>query len=249
MKMVNNTIRIPAGRLHNDDFFSFSCRKELGCFNRCCRDINLFLTPYDILRMKRRLKLPSYEFLRTYTFPLFPEEVGHPVILMKMVPDETKNCPFVSDEGCMIYDDRPWSCRSFPLEPVTENPDPAFELVKRDFCLGFTGNKKHSVKKWRDTQNIGFYEDMNNEWKKVTHHESFGTLNLLEGEARDMFFLGSYNIDEFRNMVFHGDFLNYFDIDKKELKKIRSDETELLRFAFKWLRHVLFREGSVKRRF
>ena len=248
MEIVNTNSIISTGRLHNNDSFSFSCRKELECFNRCCRDINLFLTPYDIIRIKRRLKVPSYEFLRTYTFPLFPQEVGHPVILMKMVPDETKNCPFVGSEGCMIYDDRPWSCRSFPLEPVSETPDPEFELVKRDFCLGFCSNKNHTIKKWRDTQNIGFYEEMNNAWKIITHHENFGALNLLQGEARDMFFLASYNIDEFRNMVFQGSFLAHFDIGKQMLKKIRSDETELLRFAFSWLRQVLFGENTLKRR-
>lgn len=246
MKILNNT-GMSGRRLHDGDSFSFSCGKELGCFNRCCRDINLFLTPYDILRIKRRLKVPSYEFLRTYTFPLFPQEVGHPVILMKMLPDETKNCPFVGSEGCMIYDDRPWSCRSFPLEPVSEAPDPEFGLVIRDFCLGFSSHKNHTIKKWRDTQNIAFYEEMNSEWKIVTHHENFGRLNLLQGEARDMFFLASYNIDEFRSMVFKGSFLEHFDIEKKMLKKIRSDETDLLRFAFRWLRQVLFGEDTLKR--
>jgi len=248
MEIVNNNISVPSGRLLNDDSFSFSCRKELKCFNLCCRDINLYLTPYDILRLKRRLNIPSYEFLRTYTFPLFPEEVGHPVILMKMLPGETKSCPFVSDEGCLIYDDRPWSCRSFPLGPLSDSADPEFELVKRDFCLGFNGSKNHTVKKWRATQNIGYYEEVNNEWKKVTHHENFGSLNLLQGNPRDMFFLGSYNIDEFRSMVFQANFLNYFDINKKVLKKIRSDETELLRFAFTWLKHVLFGEATLRRK-
>jgi Fe-S-cluster containining protein len=246
MEIVNTNISTASGRLLNDDSFSFSCRKELACFNLCCRDINLFLTPYDIVRIKRRLGISSHEFLGTYTFPLFPEEVGHPVILMKMIPDEMKNCPFAGTEGCMIYDDRPWSCRSFPLDPVSDFGE--FELVRRDFCLGFAGNKHLTVKKWRDSQNIAFYEEMNNEWKKVTHHENFGSVNLLQGEARDMFFLGSYNTDEFRKMVFHGNFLNHFDIDKKVLKKVRSDEAELLRFAFKWLRHVLFGETSLNRK-
>ena len=248
MEIVKTDSVISTGRLHNNDSFSFSCRRELECFNRCCSDINLFLTPYDILRIKRRLKIPSYEFLKTYTLPLFPEEVGHPVILMKMLPDETRNCPFVGVEGCMIYDDRPWSCRSFPLEPVSDSSEPEFELVKRDFCLGFTSNKKHSAKKWRDTQNIGFYEEMNNEWKKITYHENFGALDLLQGEARDLFFLGSYNIDAFRDMVFHGNFHDYFEIEKKVLKKLRSEETELLRFAFKWQRHVLFGESTLIRK-
>jgi len=235
-------------RLGIDDSFDFRCGKDLECFNKCCRDINLFLTPYDILRIKRRLKVPSYEFLRTYTLPLSPEEIGHPVVLMKMVPDESRNCPFVDSEGCMIYEDRPWSCRSFPLEPVGDTVPEGFEIVKRDFCMGFGGGKHHTARKWRDTQNVVRYEEINEEWKKVTHHKDFAYRNILEGYLMDIFFLGSYNIDEFRDMVFKGDFLNFFDVDNKLLKKIRANETELLKFSFRWMRHVLFGDDTMKRR-
>lgn len=246
--MTEDSKHIQPDKLGINDSFSFNCYNELECFNKCCRDINLFLTPYDILRIKRRLGITSGEFLKTYTLPLFPEEIGHPVILMKMMPDETKNCPFVSSEGCLIYDDRPWSCRSFPLEPVSGHPPEKFQLVKRDFCLGFGKGKSHSIKKWRDTQNTAFYEEVNEEWKKITHHENFSSRNLLEGDPRDMFFLGSYNIDEFRDLVFKGDFLKYFNIDRKTIKTIKANETELLKFAFKWLSHVLFGEDTLKRK-
>jgi Fe-S-cluster containining protein len=235
-------------RLLIDDSFSFGCGPHLECFNLCCRNINLFLTPYDILRIKRRLKITSAEFLKTYAFPLFPEEIGHPVILMKMVPDETRNCPFVGEMGCMIYEDRPWSCRSFPLEPSADGAVDQFGIIKRDFCLGFESGKARTVRKWRDTQNVSYYEEINNEWKKITHHENFSSHNFLEGPSRDIFFLGSYNIDEFRNLVFRGDFLKFFDVDKKTFKSIRASDTELLLFAFKWLRHVLFGEETLKRR-
>ncbi len=235
-------------RLQIDSSFRFGCSGELECFNLCCRDINLFLTPYDILRLKSRLGIPSSEFLKTYTLPLLPEEIGHPVIVLRMIPDETRNCPFVGDEGCIVYDDRPWSCRSFPLDPVAESAPRQFEIVKRDFCLGFGRGKDHTIRKWRTTQNLGIYEEMNEEWKKVTHHERFTSQDLLEGRARDIFFLGSYNLDEFRKVVFEGDFLNYFDIDKRVLKNMKSSDTELLRFSFRWLRQVLFGEEILKRK-
>jgi len=246
--MPDTPVHITPERLGPDDSFSFGCSRELECFNMCCRDINLFLTPYDILRIKRRLGISSREFLKTYTFPLFRQEIGHPVVLLRMLPDQSKSCPFAGDEGCMIYEDRPWSCRSFPLEPVADSVPPAFGIVKRDFCRGFDKGRSHTVKRWRDSQNVGFYETMNEEWKKVTHHENFESQNLLEGAPRDMFFLGSFNIDEFRNMVFHGDMLKYFDVDKKTLKEIRAGETELLKFAFLWLRNVLFGERTLKRK-
>ncbi len=246
--MDTQSLKTSTEQLGIRDSFEFSCGRHLECFNKCCRDINLFLTPYDILRMKKRLKISSEEFLRTYTIPLFPPEIGHPVILMRMLPGEGKNCPFVGDEGCMIYDDRPWSCRSFPLEPVAESAPPVFEIVKRDFCMGLGKGKLQPVKKWRDTQSVAFYEQINDEWKKVTHHENFSSVNLLEGSGRDIFFIGSYNIDEFRNIVFKGGFLDYFAVDKKVLKQIKTGDTELLLFAFRWMRHVLFGANTMKRR-
>jgi Fe-S-cluster containining protein len=246
--MDTQSVKTSAEPLGIEDSFDFSCGSHLECFNRCCRDINLFLTPYDILRIKKRLKISTDEFLRTYTIPLFPPEIGHPVILMRMLPDEGKNCPFAGDEGCIIYDDRPWSCRSFPLEPVAESLPPLFEIVKRDFCAGFGKGKLRSVKKWRDTQSVAFYERINDEWKKVTHHERFSSVNVLEGGPRDIFFLGSYNIDEFRNVVLNGDFQNYFHIERRVLKQIKASDTELLLFAFKWMRHVLFGEDTLKRK-
>jgi Fe-S-cluster containining protein len=249
MNETTDSTDTSAETLGVDDSFSFGCDSGLACFNKCCRDINLFLTPYDILRMKRRLGVTSHEFLKVYTFPLFPREIGHPVILLKMLPDETKNCPFVSEQGCLIYDDRPWSCRSFPLEPVAESLPPAFGIVKRDFCLGFgKGKASRTVRKWRDTQNVALYEEMNEGWKRITHHEEFAGKNFLEGPHRDIFFLGSYNMDEFRNLLIHGDLQKYFDIEKSMLKRIRANETELLRFAYRWMRCVLFGEATLKRR-
>lgn len=245
--MPDARANITSELLRLDDSFNFYCGKDVECFNLCCRDINLYLTPYDILRIKRRLGMSSREFLKLYTLPLFSEQVGHPVILLKMIPDETRNCPFVSEDGCLIYSDRPWSCRSFPLEHISDSRYPEFTLIKRDFCTGFGRGKNYAIRKWRESQNVAVYEEINDEWKKVTHNEKFLSQNLLEGQARDIFFLGSYNVDEFRNLVFRSDFLRYFDIDKKTLKKIKSNETELLLFAFQWIRQVLFKENALKK--
>ena len=50
-----------------DEVFRFACSPGVACFNACCRDLNQSLYPYDILRLKKRLKLPSGEFLERYT--------------------------------------------------------------------------------------------------------------------------------------------------------------------------------------
>ena len=53
--------------LSADDAFTFGCNPGVACFNECCRDLNQFLTPYDILRLKNHLNLSSSAFLERYT--------------------------------------------------------------------------------------------------------------------------------------------------------------------------------------
>ncbi len=37
--------------------FHFSCNDSLPCFTQCCRDVNIYLTPYDVLRLRRALRI------------------------------------------------------------------------------------------------------------------------------------------------------------------------------------------------
>lgn len=91
----------PSKREHADvgpagtENFTFLCGPEAPCFTACCADLNLLLTPYDVLRMKKRLGLSAGEFLGEYTAP-FEEEFVFPLICLKMRDDERRSCPFVT---------------------------------------------------------------------------------------------------------------------------------------------------------
>ncbi|MEJ2367027.1 MAG: YkgJ family cysteine cluster protein [Acidobacteriota bacterium] len=139
-KTLKQSILTEYPRLSRDDRFTFHCGPDMDCFNACCRDVSIVLTPYDVLRMKRALRLDSSEFLRRYTMVPFTKEQKIPVVLLKM-EGEAKQCPFVTEEGCGIYAHRPWACRMYPLgyaEPDNPNPeDRAFHfLLKEDICHG-----------------------------------------------------------------------------------------------------------------
>jgi len=69
--------------LEND--FRFKCHKGLNCFTRCCCNITIFLTPYDILRMKNSLNISSGEFLANYTVSMIGDS-GLPVVLPHISP-------------------------------------------------------------------------------------------------------------------------------------------------------------------
>ena len=69
-------------RLGSDSTFKFKCHSGVKCFTACCRDINIILTPYDIIRLKNRLDLSSEEFLAIYTEPQLLEKTGLPVVTL-----------------------------------------------------------------------------------------------------------------------------------------------------------------------
>ena len=66
-------------RLKPDDMFAFRCHKGIGCWNKCCHDTDITLTPMDILRLCRRLELRPRNFLAQYTLPAIHEQSNLPV--------------------------------------------------------------------------------------------------------------------------------------------------------------------------
>ncbi|MCP4569389.1 MAG: YkgJ family cysteine cluster protein, partial [FCB group bacterium] len=90
-------------RLTEESEFSFACHPGVPCFNACCGDINIFLTPYDVIRLKNRLGITSGEFLSKFTISPFDENTKYPILLFKMQENEGKTCHFVKDEGCSVY--------------------------------------------------------------------------------------------------------------------------------------------------
>ena len=108
--MENNMIP-----LSPNEKFTFACSGEVPCFNECCKDLNQFLTPYDILRLKNHLGMKSDLFLKKYTFQQIGPETGLPIISLKSDTVSELKCPFVTQSGCSVYENRPSSCRTYPL--------------------------------------------------------------------------------------------------------------------------------------
>ncbi|HET9753821.1 MAG TPA: YkgJ family cysteine cluster protein, partial [Myxococcales bacterium] len=122
--------------------FRFDCRPGNGCFTRCCSDVNIVLTPADVLELSRRSGLSTREFLDRYTLLPVTRALHLPVVMLKMGPSPEKRCPFVGPEGCSVYEARPWACRMYPiaaaLPPARAGlpSRPAYFLCEDDFCEG-----------------------------------------------------------------------------------------------------------------
>ncbi|MBF0225397.1 MAG: YkgJ family cysteine cluster protein [Desulfobacterales bacterium] len=238
-------------RLGLSSKFKFECHKGLGCFTQCCRGINIILTPYDIIKLKNHLNMNSEDFLAVYTEPQLLEKTDLPVITLKLMDDEKKSCPFVKDEGCIIYSDRPSACRYYPVGVASlnyrEDDEGFYFFIKEPHCLGFNENKEWTIESWRKDQGVDIHDDVNSEWADlIVRKRSFPPNIKLTDQSKQMFFMASYNIDNFKKFVFESSFLKRYEIEKAILEKINNDEIELLKFGLKWIKWLFYKIGDFK---
>ena len=243
---------LSGARLGLDDTFPFRCGPDLDCFGRCCRDVNIVLTPYDVLRLKRATELDSSEFLEKHTLCPRGEEQKFPMVLLKM-DGEDKRCGFVSEKGCGVYNDRPWACRMYPLgaaEPKTPTPvDQPFHFVlQEDLCHGHGRSRPVTVRDWVSSQGAEAYEMMSGGFKELTLHDFWdGDKPLTEAQAA-MFYMACYDLDSFRRFVFETRLLQLVEVDEARVEALRTDDQELLEFGIQWLRFSIFGERTMKLR-
>ncbi|MFO7859743.1 MAG: YkgJ family cysteine cluster protein [Desulfosalsimonas sp.] len=244
---------IPPVKLNANSRFHFRCHPEISCFTKCCRGINIMLTPYDIVRLKNRLELSSDDFLAIYTTPQLLEKTDLPVVTLRMLDDQPGEpvCPFVrEDQGCIVYEDRPTTCRYYPLGVASlSHKDEADEgfyfFINEPHCRGFEEDVEWTVDQWRSDQGVDVYDRINAPWTELIVRKRSIPANIrLTQKTKNMFFTASYDIDRFRRFVFESSFLSVYEVDPATVEKIRSDELELLNFSFRWLKWVLFQEGE-----
>ncbi|MBU0520396.1 YkgJ family cysteine cluster protein [bacterium] len=238
-------------RLSKDDTFKFACKPGISCYNECCGDVNIFLTPYDILRMKNALGIQSEEFLDKYTITPFDKNQNYPVILLKMQDDDKHTCHFVSPDGCAVYDDRPWACRYYPIGMASpkENDEEVesafFFLLNEDHCKGHGEGNEMSVAEWRIDQGLDKYDEFGELYKELTLHDYFARGKQLDVPRMEMFHMACYNLDKFREFILNSSFLTRLELEADLLEKLKEDDEELLRFGFRWLKFALFAEKTM----
>jgi Fe-S-cluster containining protein len=154
--------KLPGVHLKTNDTFSFHCHPGVGCFNRCCRNLNLFLYPYDVIRLKNNLDLSSDQFLDQYVDVVLRESSAFPEVLLRMSDNDEKTCPFMIESGCSVYPDRPDTCRTFPVEQglIYDGQNKKSRLIQffrpPDFCLGQHERKIWTSQAWAQDQNAVF---------------------------------------------------------------------------------------------
>ncbi len=240
-------------RLGPDDTFQFGCHPGVSCFNQCCGDVNIFLSPYDVLRMKKRLEMTSSEFLEKYTFLPVQKDMKTPVVVLRLNDDDAKTCQFLTEGGCGIYSDRPWPCRMYPLGMAAQKDTPDgwrgdrfYFLMEEEGCKGFSEPREWTVRQWLENQGLEEYDEWGEAFKELTLHKFFEDGGTLSPERMHMMYTACYDLDKFREFVFESTLLQKFVVDEDFVEEMRYDDEVLLRFAFLWLRFSLFGEKTVQ---
>ncbi|NNM05665.1 MAG: YkgJ family cysteine cluster protein [Gemmatimonadetes bacterium] len=256
-KMLEEEILADHPRLGPEDKFKFRCHPGVPCFNTCCADVNIFLSPYDVLRLTDRLGISSTEFLETYTLLPVQKDMNTPVVLLKMQDNEEKSCHFLTDEGCGVYSDRPWPCRMYPVGLATSRDtedgwrgERFYFLLKEDACQGHNEGKKDglewTVQEWMDDQNVDAYDEWGEAFKELSLHRFFDDYGPLPPSKMEMFFNATYDLQKFREFVFGSSLLDRFEVDEDFIHQMQTSNEALLRFGFLWIRFAVFGESTMK---
>ena len=234
----------------------FQCRKGIACWNACCSNIDISLTPYDILRLKRRLGLASAQFLQQYAVPYELEKDGIAGIKLKPVSGGSA-CQFMTPEGCSVYEDRPTACRYYPVALLSmrkqdEYTDThSYALVKEAHCLGHNEPRSLTIDEYRAEQGLPEYDEQGRGWRQLVLKKmsSGPTVGKPSVKSRQLFFMTCYDIDTFRAFVDSGPFNELYDVPQAERQAMTGDTLEaeqaLLQFGYRFLRQVLFGEESI----
>jgi len=220
--------------LGEDDEFRFHCHDGLDCFKKCCRDINICLTPYDVLRMKNFLGLSSGEFLDKYTIKVPVHHSGFSIVQIKMSEEDNLKCPFITPKGCRVYPERSWSCRIAPVDMLGGGKYSfAFESSR---CHGLNEAKTQTIKEWVRDQGLEIYEEMEQGFSEIPKHLKLAVNRETDEKIIKLAFMACYDLDKFRSFLLDNPSLcEKMDINEEILNQIKHDDVQLMKFGFKLL--------------
>lgn len=235
--------------------FRFACGPEQPCFNRCCAQVNLPLTPYDSLRLSHNLGLPASDFLRTFTGMRSEEATGFPMFHLRMIESPDAPCPFVTPAGCAVYEDRPGACRSYPLGRGTRlgrtGVVERFFLIREPHCAGFDSGPGWSPGEWFGNQGLAEYNRFNDSYMRLLSLVA-ASERPIEARLRSMAILALWQLDKFREFLLQLDVFSWLESETHQrshiLEQSEAGDYSRLAFGLDWLELIIFGKSAKLRR-
>jgi Fe-S-cluster containining protein len=236
-------------RLDREERFPFRCHPDVPCFTECCRQLDLALTPYDVLRLKNRLGVHSGRFLEQYVIVEWDARLVFPQCYLTMVDDGLASCVFVSPRGCTVYEDRPGACRAYPVGRGAAQKDhhtleEQYVLLTEPHCLGHAEKISQTPGEYSLEQGLEEYNRFNDALMALLHHEKIRQGFRPTRAQLDQFLLALYNLDMFRQEMGDGRTAMNRPLSADELQGLADDDNKLLLLGIAWLRQELFGDAA-----
>ena len=227
-------------RLTLDELFSFHCHPGVSCFTDCCRELELVLTPYDVLRLRLATGLDSAALHQRYIIEeLTPADV-FPRFYLTMVDDGRASCVFVNDEGCSIYPHRPGACRTYPLgRGATRTRDQIkeqFIVLQEPHCKGFREKTENTPGSFMKSQGLAPFNRFNDRLTALTQHPKIRQGMRLSTAQLALYKLALYNLDSFRSQLADKRIKSPLAIPAE----VFEDDEKLLDFGLDFLEKLFF---------
>jgi len=211
------------------DSFRFHCHPGVSCFRECCRELDLSLSPYDVLRLRRNLAISSQEFLDHYAVVEFGPEDYYPKVFLAMIDDGRASCPFIGPEGCRVYADRPGACRIYPLGRGVSfaqgEGKEQFITLHEGHCHGFEEEQRQTVDDWQRDQQLTAYNQCNDQLIPLFTKKMGQERRLTDAEGQ-LFIDTLYTLELFQKRS---------KGEKPQTQPSLNDEELLLSQAINWL--------------
>ena len=254
VEMPPSTPVVPV-QLWEKDKFRFHCHRGIACFNKCCENADILLTPWDVVRLARHFGITTREAIDRYTVDYAMDGQGMPGLKLARKEGSTA-CIHLTPEGCGIYEDRPVACRYYALGTValrkkdSAEVEDSYFVVKEAHCLGHDEPHEQTIAAYRAEQGIVPYDEANRAWRDIVlkKRSSGPTVGKPPERSFELFFLASYDLDGFRRFVLSEKFGMVFDVEQATLDGLARDDAACLAFAMRFLRQSLFGEMTIKLR-
>jgi len=230
----------------------FRCHKGISCWNACCKKADITLTPYDIVRLKQATGKDSSAVLNEHTVPFTMDADGVPGLKLRTTDEGA--CLFMDEvNGCTIYENRPSSCRYYPLGNLSmKKADQAHEnqhfvLINEEHCKGHKEDHTQNIQSFREEQKVEEFDQHNIEYfqlilKKKSMGPGVGTPPEM---SLQLFFMACFDQDRFRRFVASDAFKKNYTIDDATYEEVANDDVACMYFGFRLLRQVLFNEQTL----
>ncbi len=239
--------------LEPDSDIKFSCHKGISCWNACCKHADITLTPYDILSLKKATGKDSSAVLKDHTVPFTMDSDGMPGIKLRTTDEGA--CLFMDEEaGCTIYENRPTSCRYYPLGNLSmkkanqAHENQHFVLIKESHCKGHEEDRTLNIQEYRAEQKVETYDQHNIEYfQLILKKKSMGPgVGKPPEMSLQLFFMACFDQDRFRRFVLSDSFRKNYKLEQELYDNIEKDDIALMYFGFRLLRQVLYNEKTIE---